>query len=297
MSYCWIISATGGFGSFGFLPLPCFKVPDPTPEWTAVPISVLTASSGLEIAGNIKQGQNVLVTAAAGGTGHIAVQWAKKMYGCRVAGTCGSEAKSRMLKGLGCDVIVNYRTDDVEAVLAAEFPNGFDVVFEGVGGRIGNIARRLLAPTGRNVQIGMVSTDYTGATKGDSDGKPVKVKEGQKDMFYFVGDWKTAGKTEEEWDTCLAKTLDAVSTGKIRIVMAEECKSFVGLEGVYEAQAFMRSGKNIGKIYATVHQTSTRYLETEVDAVLAPILRELLKNRPQGAAEIRKAIERLANDS
>ena len=44
-----------------------------------------------------------------GGTGHIALQWAKK-YGCCVAGTCGSEEKGKMLKDLGCDVVVNYRT-------------------------------------------------------------------------------------------------------------------------------------------------------------------------------------------
>ena len=132
---------------------PALKGPAATPEWTAVPISALTATGGLEIAGNIQRGQSILVTGAAGGTGHIAVQWAKHIFGCRVAGTCGDAAKAAMLKELGCDVVVNYREDDVEAVLAAEFPGGFDVVYEGVGGRIGNIARRLLADTGFLVQV------------------------------------------------------------------------------------------------------------------------------------------------
>ena len=49
-----------------------------------------------------------------------------------------------MLKELGCDVVVNYRSEDVEAVLKKEFPEGFDLVYEGVGGRMGNIAKRLL---------------------------------------------------------------------------------------------------------------------------------------------------------
>merc|ERR1739845_138500 len=48
------------------------QVPSPNPEWTAVPVSALTATSGLEIAGSIKPGSNILVTGAAGGTGHIA---------------------------------------------------------------------------------------------------------------------------------------------------------------------------------------------------------------------------------
>ena len=47
------------------------------PEWTAVPVSAMTAVGALELVGHIKQGQTVLVTAAAGGTGHVALQWAK----------------------------------------------------------------------------------------------------------------------------------------------------------------------------------------------------------------------------
>ena len=50
-----------------------FKIPAPTPEWTAVPVSALTATGGLEQACSIKRGQNVLVTAASGGTGHVSI--------------------------------------------------------------------------------------------------------------------------------------------------------------------------------------------------------------------------------
>ena len=57
---------TVGGKSMGNLPA-AFKVPEATPEWTAVPISALTATGGLEIAGSIKPGQNVLVTGAASG--------------------------------------------------------------------------------------------------------------------------------------------------------------------------------------------------------------------------------------
>ena len=123
---------------------------------------------------------------------------------------------------------------------------------EGVGGRIGNIARRLLADDGFLVQIGMVATDYSGATSGDSDGAPIKLKEGQSEMFFFVGDWKGAGKTAEDWDQVVQDTIDAVADGTIRIEMDEACRDFVGLEGGYAAQARMREGKNSGKIYATI---------------------------------------------
>ena len=159
-----------------------WKVPSPTPEWTVFPCSALTAIGGLELEGHISAGMDVLVTGAAGGTGHVAVQWAKKIWGARVAGTCGSAEKASLLEGLGCDVTVNYRTQDVAAALKAEFPQGFDLIYEGVGGRIGNIARRLLADDGFLVQIGYVGTDYSGATMGDIDGAPVELKSGQGEM-------------------------------------------------------------------------------------------------------------------
>jgi NADPH-dependent curcumin reductase CurA len=48
------------------------------------------------------------------------------MFGCRVAGTCGSAEKEAMLRRLGCDVVVNYNEcQDVEAALRNEFPKGW----------------------------------------------------------------------------------------------------------------------------------------------------------------------------
>lgn len=59
----------------------------------------------------VKAGESVLVTAAAGGTGHFAVQLAK-LAGCRVAAVVGSEAKAQALRRLGDtapDLIINYK--------------------------------------------------------------------------------------------------------------------------------------------------------------------------------------------
>ena len=60
------------------------------------------------------------------------------------------------------------------------------------------------------------------------------------------------GKNYPEWPRLVRETVDAVASGALRIVMDEERKEFNGLEGVYKAQARMRSGKNVGKIYATI---------------------------------------------
>ena len=63
----------------------------------------------------------MLITASAGGTGHIAVQWAKQK-GCYVIGMTSSEEKAKLLKELGTDRVINYKTENLDEVLTKEFP-------------------------------------------------------------------------------------------------------------------------------------------------------------------------------
>ena len=63
----------------------------------------------------------MLITAAAGGTGQIAVQVAKAA-GCHVIALCSSDSKAAMLKQLGADRIVDYKQDDLGAILQKEYP-------------------------------------------------------------------------------------------------------------------------------------------------------------------------------
>jgi len=226
-----------------------WKVPDIRPEWTAFPVSAMTAVGGLvlSMAGNIASGQTVMVTGAAGGTGHIAVQWAKRC-GCRVAGTCSSEEKATLLKSLGCDVVVNYREQNVEEVLRQEFPEGFDIVYDGVGGKVGNEAKRLLAPKGIFVGIGSASSGYGDGSVAEEFVKAEPMPE-QTFTFFFMPN----GKKDPEWPRMVAETIEAVSSGEVKIIMDEECGTYpIGVEGVYPAQARIRSGKNVGKIYARI---------------------------------------------
>lgn len=96
-------------------------LPDARPEFIATLVNGLTASIGLDVAGRIQPGEKVLITAAAGGTGHICVQWAKAK-GCYVIGTTSSDEKAKLLTSLGVDKVINYKTDDMDEVLTKEFP-------------------------------------------------------------------------------------------------------------------------------------------------------------------------------
>jgi len=81
----------------------------------------------------LQPGETILVHAAAGGTGQILVQWAKAL-GATVIATAGSEDKCELVRELGADLVVNYKTDDFVARVK-EFTQGrgVDVVYDGVG--------------------------------------------------------------------------------------------------------------------------------------------------------------------
>ena len=125
-----------------------WKVPTPSSEMAALRISALTACAMMEITGKVRQGEVVLVTAAAGGAGHFAVQFAK-LAGCTVIGTCSSDEKALALCKLGCDHIINYKKRDVGEALRKIAPDGVDVAFEGVGGKMLKTALEHLKDDGR----------------------------------------------------------------------------------------------------------------------------------------------------
>lgn len=95
-----------------------------------------TAYVGLLQFGQPKAGETVVVSAAAGAVGQVVGQIAK-MYGCRVVGVAGAPDKcDHVVREYGFDVCVNYKDDDFEAQLAKACPDGIDIYFENVGGRV-----------------------------------------------------------------------------------------------------------------------------------------------------------------
>lgn len=95
-----------------------------------------TAYVGLLDLGQPKAGETVVVSAAAGAVGQVVGQLAK-IRGCRVVGVAGADDKCRqVVDTYGFDACVNYKDDDFEAQLKAACPDGIDVYFENVGGKV-----------------------------------------------------------------------------------------------------------------------------------------------------------------
>ncbi|MFE7271538.1 NADP-dependent oxidoreductase [Streptomyces sp. NPDC057623] len=118
----------------------------------ALPLVSLTAWQALVEYADVRPGQRVLVHAAAGGVGHVAVQIAKAR-GAYVIGTA-SAGKHEFLRGLGADEVIDYReTDFTEAV------KDVDVVLDTLGGEISTRSLRVLRPGGLVVSILPVGSD------------------------------------------------------------------------------------------------------------------------------------------
>lgn len=109
-------------------------------------------------AARLAEGETVLVDAAAGGIGHLAVQFAKHVLGAgTVVATAGSPAKLDFVRGLGADVTVDYTHPDWPDQVRKAVPAGVDVVFSSVGGDTFQRELDLLAPFGRMVVYGAAS--------------------------------------------------------------------------------------------------------------------------------------------
>ena len=97
--------------------------------------SGITAYVGLKLYGEMRSGDEVLVSAAAGAVGSVAGQVAR-LSGCRVVGTVGSPEKARIVtEVLGLDGAIDYRNcESLDAEIERHFPNGVDLYFDNVGG-------------------------------------------------------------------------------------------------------------------------------------------------------------------
>jgi NADPH-dependent curcumin reductase CurA len=96
----------------------------------------LTAWIGIRDIGRPKEGETVVVSAAAGAVGSVAGQLAK-LDGARVVGIAGGPEKCALLTDeLGFDAVVDHKADDWHRQLVAATPEGIDVDFENVGGPI-----------------------------------------------------------------------------------------------------------------------------------------------------------------
>lgn len=115
-------------------------------EAGSLPLVALTAWQALVELGDVQPGQKVLIHAGAGGVGSIAIQLAKQL-GAEVA-TTASAANADLVRELGADTVIDYRTEDFEQLL-----QGYDFVLDSLGGENLEKSLRILKRGGTAVGI------------------------------------------------------------------------------------------------------------------------------------------------
>lgn len=216
------------------------RVREASPEILSLIASGVSAMVALERIADMKSGETVAVSAAAGGLGHFVVQLAKRA-GNHVIALTGSDHKAALLRELGADRVVNYRTESLPEVLAREYPRGLDIAYDSVGGEIFDAFLDHLAMYGRLIVSGHTS---------DFD-KPIE--DVPHPRVYRKLYWKSASirafqnpAFPQFFDDAARRILDLYYRGELRALV--DPTPFVGLEAAADAVEYLLAGRNAGKV-------------------------------------------------
>lgn len=208
--------------------------------------SGITAYVGLKRYGEMREGDEVLMSAAAGAVGSVGGQIAK-LSGCRVVGTVGNYEKARIItEDLGMDAAINYRScDSLEAEIDRHFPDGIDLYFDNVGGATLDAVLPRMKAFGRIPVCGMIA-NYNNQT----DPYPIRnlwqVLVNRITMRGFLA--YEAADMMHEAETALA---DWVRSGQLK---ATENVA-TGLDETPDAFIRLMSGETTGKTLVRLDET------------------------------------------
>lgn len=214
----------------------------------------LTAYSGLIVQCQPRAGETVVVSAASGGVGQVAGQLAR-IRGCRVVGVTSTQEKCDFVRDeLGFDAVVSHLAEDFDERLAAACPDGIDIYFENVGGKVYEAVLPLLNRKSRITICGMIS--QYGNTDGRNAGE-VWMATGQTYFdrqkvtphSLFVGNF-----VDEYQDRFLSEMAEWMKDGAV--VYREDIWN--GLEEAPAAFAAMLKGGNFGKTLVAVATDPSR---------------------------------------
>ncbi|MEA2240566.1 MAG: NADPH:quinone reductase, partial [Solirubrobacteraceae bacterium] len=215
-----------------------FPIPDGVDDATALALVLqgLTAWHLYRTCGRVAPGESVVVHAAAGGVGSLAVQLGHPMGAGRVIATASSESKRELALELGADVAIDSAAEGLtERLVEANGGAPVDVVFEMVGGAVFDASLAALAPFGRLVTYGISSGENNTIRSGDLMRRSRAVV-----GFWFV---HCLGRPEMI-DEALADLFERVARGELRVVTGPAYP----LERAAQAQTDLAERRTTGKV-------------------------------------------------
>ena len=204
----------------------------------------LTAYYGTKIIAKVGPKDTVVVSGAAGATGSMVVQIAKKMLGCkRVIGMAGTDEKCRWVESLGADICLNYKSPGFKNDLVKATEGFVEVYFDNVGGEILDLMLRRMARNGRVALCGAVSGYNTSKPYGlKSYMEVVSMRLEIKGfiIFDFFAEGNVPAATKE--------LVDALGQGKITIGDQNETVISTSFEKIPGTWMKLFEGGNTGKL-------------------------------------------------
>jgi len=248
------------YGSYAeYVVVPAARALPALPEFSvrenaAFGVNTMTAWVSLMEMARLRPTDRVVVTAAAGGVGTLAVQIAAG-FGCEVIGMAGKDEKLDLVREMGAAHTVNYRRQDFpERFREAVGDEGVDVVLEVVGGVVFRMCMDALAPFGRLVVAGFAGLDL-------QKWNPVSIYRTWRDMpKASVMDLAQGSKgllaTHIGYLLKDEEELLKVWSELVAFTREHECRPMVGatygFDELPEAHRFMESRKSVGKIVVEV---------------------------------------------
>jgi NADPH:quinone reductase len=215
-----------------------FPIPDAIGDDEAVALLVqgLTAYHVVRSCGRLAEGETIVVHAAAGGVGSLAVQLARRWGAGRIIGVASTPEKRRLAEGHGAHVTVNAEPEFLrERLVEANHDRRVDVVLEMVGGEVFRQSLHALAPFGRIVVFGSASKEPRDVPPGELEELNVAL----------AGFWlRPLTATPERLSGPLAELFEYVREGSLRPHVGR----VYPLEDVRQAHADLEGRRSVGKL-------------------------------------------------
>jgi NADPH2:quinone reductase len=228
------IVGTGGYAEWVAARAPV-PIPDGVSDGEALALLLqgLTAWHLYRTCAHVRPGEAVVVVAAAGGVGSLAVQLGKAL-GARVIATASSEEKRALALELGADAAVDVTADDLAERLVEANGGKVDVVLETAGGRVFDAGMEALAPFGRMVAYGISSREQNEVRTGRLLRRSQSV----------IGFWLFEALQHPELvDAPLRELFDHLAAGRLRVVEGETYPLSEARRAHEDVQARRTTGK------------------------------------------------------
>lgn len=202
----------------------------------ALPLQGLSAYHILTTMGRLEEGETVLIHAAAGGVGAIAVQLAKLFGAGKIIATASSDEKLEHAKAMGATHLVDYTKDNwVEEVKGITEGKGVDLALEMVGGEVFNQTLKCLAPFGRLVIFGAASGEQAQMHPGQL------MRKNQSVIGFFL---PQIMRKPELFQKSFEELLGYMASGKLKLTIGGSYP----LADAAEVHKLLQSRKTIGKL-------------------------------------------------